>query len=61
MEIVDIPVTEKENLMSIVNGTAFNVCLLKISDYHQTDSLVRTVQIEDPYIPLRNASLSHVT
>lgn len=46
--------------MSVENGTTVIICVFNIIDYHQTDLFVRTEQVSDPYIPLRDASLSHM-
>lgn len=41
MENVEAPVTDRAYQISVVNGTAVNVCVFNVSDYHQVDLFVR--------------------
>lgn len=53
--------TYRSDAMSVDNGIAVTVCPFSASGYHQTDSFVRTEQIEDPDILISGVNLSHVT
>lgn len=53
--------TDTADAMFVENGTAVNDRVFNIADYHQTSLFLRIEQIEDPSIPLRDVSLSHVT
>lgn len=48
-------------MTSIKNGTAVNIRVFNINDCHHMDLFVRIKQIEDPDVPLRDVSLSHMT
>lgn len=58
MEVEEVPVTDRVDEMSLENGTAFNVRVLKVSDLHQADLFVRLEQVKSPDIPQGDVSLS---
>lgn len=47
--------------MLIKDVNTFNDRLVNVSDHHHADLFLGIEQIEDPDIPLRDASLSHLT
>lgn len=47
MEIVDVPVTNRGNEMSVQNVSSVYACIFSVSDYHQNYCL-RIEQIEAP-------------
>lgn len=61
MELVEVPMTDRVDVMSVENGTTVTVLVFNVSDYLQADSFVRIKQIKDSDVPLRNVCLSHVT
>lgn len=40
MELVEVPVANRVDEMSVKNGNAVNFCVLNANDYYQTDLLV---------------------
>lgn len=41
MQIIEVSKTDRADAMSALKGTAGNVCVLNVYDYHQNDFLVR--------------------
>lgn len=60
-EIVEGPVSNIAHVMYVLDGTAVNFCVFKVSDHPQTDVLVRFEQIGDLNIPQHDVSLSQLT
>lgn len=61
MGMVEVPLTDTVDTMSVENGTSVNFRFFNISDYHQTVLFVRIEKIKDPHITLPDISLSLVT
>lgn len=61
IEVIDVPLTDRANAMSVENGTAGNVCALNVSEHSQVNLFVRLQHIKGAGIPLRNSSLWHMT
>lgn len=57
-EIVEVPVADTADAMSVENSTTVNVRVFIINDYHRAVLFVRIEQVDDLEIPLRDASLS---
>lgn len=61
METKTVPATDRANVMPAKTGTTVNVSFFNVSDYHQANSFVRIVQIEDTDNLLCDESSSNVT
>lgn len=59
VEIVEVPATDRENTMSIQNGSTVNIRFFSARHYHQVDLFVRIKQIEGLTIHLSVVGLSH--
>lgn len=60
MEIVEGPVNDTADAMSVENRTVANVCVFNVNDYNRTDLFVRIEQTKDPEILLPDVSLLYV-
>lgn len=45
--IVEVPVTDRADVMSVENGTAVHVCVFNVSEYHHVDLFVKIKQVKD--------------
>lgn len=61
MEILKVPVTDRAEAMSFVNGIAVNALTFNVSEDHQADFILRNEQIKYLDIPLHEFGVSHVT
>lgn len=60
MEIVQVPLTSRADAVTVKHSTAVKFCIFNVNDYHQAELFARIDHIDDPDIPLRDASLSPV-
>lgn len=61
IDTIEFAINNRNDATSVEKGTAINVFPLNKSDYLQTDFFVKVEQMDDPDVPLRNDSSSHVT
>lgn len=61
MEIVDLSLTNRADVMSAENGTAVNNCIFNVYVFYHADSFMRIEPSEGQEIPLRSAIFWCVT
>lgn len=61
MDIIEVSLSDRVNTMPVGSGTTVNAWVLTAEGYHRAHLSVKLESSEDPDIPLRDASLSHVT